>query len=104
MSGDELIKKATEILKNIKLLVDDPLEPGEELEPGNWRLCPKCNKKYDEYPALSRVDNKTDICPRCGIKEAVNGWMEHTVSSLSNYRETQEKIDKDIEKIEKNGE
>ena len=34
--------------------------------------CPKCGKEYIGYPALSREDNKTEICPECGICEAVN--------------------------------
>jgi predicted RNA-binding Zn-ribbon protein involved in translation (DUF1610 family) len=33
--------------------------------------CPKCNKEFFERPALSREDNKTNICPQCGIKEAL---------------------------------
>ena len=39
------------------------------------RKCPKCNKKYCSYPALSRDDNKTEICPECGIKEALSAAM-----------------------------
>ena len=35
------------------------------------RRCPKCNKDYNERPALSRIDNKTEICPTCGMKEAI---------------------------------
>lgn len=38
------------------------------------KLCPKCNKKYTEHPALSRVDNKTEICPACGMKEAIDAY------------------------------
>lgn len=34
------------------------------------RICPKCGKEYSEFPALSREDNKTEICPRCGVVEA----------------------------------
>jgi hypothetical protein len=34
------------------------------------RICPRCGKRYTEYPALSRRDNETDICPECGIAEA----------------------------------
>jgi len=34
--------------------------------------CPKCGKYYVGYPALSREDNKTEICPECGIKEAIS--------------------------------
>ena len=33
--------------------------------------CPKCGKEFTEYPALSRVDNETEICSECGVKEAV---------------------------------
>ena len=34
--------------------------------------CPKYGKYYVGYPALSREDNKTEICPECGIKEAIS--------------------------------
>lgn len=34
-------------------------------------ICPKCGKMYQGYPALSRVDNKTEICPDCGVREAM---------------------------------
>lgn len=33
--------------------------------------CPICHKMTDEYPALSRKDNKTHICTRCGQTEAL---------------------------------
>ena len=33
--------------------------------------CLKCGKYYVGYPALSREDNKTEICSECGMKEAV---------------------------------
>ena len=35
------------------------------------RICPLCGRAYDEPPALSRMDNQTDICPRCGMMEAL---------------------------------
>lgn len=35
------------------------------------RTCPTCNKTYTERPALSRADNKTQICPTCGMLEAI---------------------------------
>ena len=34
-------------------------------------FCPKCGKEYTGRPALSRADNKTMICPDCGIHEAL---------------------------------
>ena len=35
------------------------------------KVCPKCGYGYDGYPALSREDNKTEICPLCGVREAM---------------------------------
>jgi uncharacterized Zn finger protein (UPF0148 family) len=32
--------------------------------------CPRCGKDYSEYPAISKVDGKTEICPTCGTEEA----------------------------------
>ena len=34
-------------------------------------ICPLCHKEYSDPPALSRADNQTLICPRCGSKEAL---------------------------------
>jgi hypothetical protein len=34
------------------------------------RLCIRCNKSYNELPAISRRDNKTEICSECGNEEA----------------------------------
>ena len=36
------------------------------------RVCPVCGKTYHDYPALSRKDNQTEICPECGIREALD--------------------------------
>ena len=35
------------------------------------RICPKCGKKYEDHPAISRTDDKTEICPECGMREAL---------------------------------
>lgn len=35
-------------------------------------VCPKCGKAYHGYPALSRMDNSTLICPDCGVREALD--------------------------------
>lgn len=34
-------------------------------------ICPKCGREYSERPALSRTDNRTEICPDCGTMEAL---------------------------------
>ena len=39
--------------------------------------CPKCRKYYVGYPALSREDNETEICPECGVKEAILCYLRN---------------------------
>lgn len=34
-------------------------------------VCPMCGQEYSGYPATSRVDNITAICPECGTREAL---------------------------------
>ena len=34
-------------------------------------VCPVCGHSYCDPPAISRKDNKTEICPECGISEAI---------------------------------
>lgn len=38
--------------------------------------CPKCKKEYTEHSALSREDNETEICPECGVREAIEIYLE----------------------------
>lgn len=35
------------------------------------RICPICGQRFHEPPALSRTDGKTQICPDCGTREAL---------------------------------
>lgn len=41
------------------------------------RICPICGREYAEYPALSRKDNTTEICPNCGVKEAFEDFFDN---------------------------
>ena len=34
-------------------------------------VCSRCGKAYTGRPAISRVDDKTPICPDCGTREAL---------------------------------
>ena len=34
-------------------------------------MCPVCKETYARPPAVSREDNKTLICPSCGVREAL---------------------------------
>lgn len=40
-----------------------------------FSTCPICGRQYFGYPALSRTDNKTLICPDCGVAEAIEIFM-----------------------------
>lgn len=37
--------------------------------------CPKCHSEFVGYPALSRIDNETEICPACGVREAIDAYQ-----------------------------
>lgn len=41
-------------------------------------ICPRCHKEYSGYSSISRDDNKTEICPDCGIQEALIIFMKNT--------------------------
>lgn len=43
------------------------------------RICPICNQPYTALPAISRRDNTTEICPRCGIREAMEDYYNSEV-------------------------
>lgn len=47
--------------------------------------CPKCGKYYVGYPALSREYNKTEICPECGVKEALLILRKRNVIHFSGF-------------------
>ena len=38
--------------------------------------CPRCEREVEGYPALSRKDNKTEICTNCGQEEAMNDFLK----------------------------
>jgi hypothetical protein len=40
-------------------------------------FCLRCRKSYTEYPALSRRDNSTNICSKCGQIEAMNDYIPY---------------------------
>ena len=39
--------------------------------------CPICNNFYNEPSAISRTDNKTEICSQCGTKQALEVFMKY---------------------------
>ena len=67
--------------------VDFMYEPIQKVEPikleievvenTSSELCPLCKNELGQYPAISRADNKTKICSKCGMNEALTIWKEH---------------------------
>lgn len=37
--------------------------------------CPNCGRIITDRGALSRKDNKTIVCSKCGLKEAVSDYI-----------------------------
>lgn len=43
---------------------------------GAAKICPRCKNYIIGYSALSRVDNKTEICSKCGNLEALEKFIK----------------------------
>lgn len=59
--------------------------PELDVEEAMKHKCPTClgfipnNERIGEYSgALSRRDNKTEICSDCGAREAIEDWISNT--------------------------
>ena len=39
------------------------------------KKCPRCGAVITFYPAISRKDNKTEICSDCGVIEAIEEYI-----------------------------
>lgn len=59
------------------MMKDDKLYQPKPKGSQKPRKCPKCSKKYYGYPALSREDNKTEICSECGVLEALRAFRNN---------------------------
>lgn len=41
------------------------------------KICPRCKNYIVGHPALSRVDNRTEICSDCGVLEALEAFINY---------------------------
>ena len=55
----------------------------------SWK-CPRCKESTFDFPAISRRDNKTEICSPCGVSEAMadyfgkaDNWLDKAKTELS---------------------
>ena len=58
------------------------------------RICPLCQNEYTGYPAISRKDGCTEICPDCGTRESLEvlGVSSEEIENIINtiHRSTEE--------------
>jgi len=77
-----------------KLMTSLVITPHEERLKWNYRKvdekklfrCPRCQGYSCDYPALSRGDNRTDICSNCGSEEALQCMMFSREDFLKLFR------------------
>ena len=48
------------------------------------RDCPLCKNEITTWPAISRIDNETDICSDCGLTESLEQWKQYKQEGNSN--------------------
>lgn len=48
-----------------------------------YPVCPRCHNEYDGYCAISRMDNKTEICEKCGLTEALWDFIKYEKNAKS---------------------
>ncbi len=46
----------------------------DKMKEETYGTCPRCEREMTTFPALSRRDNKTDICSDCGQAEALEDY------------------------------
>lgn len=56
------------------------------------RTCPICGETYTEHPAISRKDNKTEICPECGLSEALENYAKNRKMEETGMEELRNKL------------
>lgn len=78
-----ILEDVQEVNKDTRTLINEAFHGARELKEENIveqdvpydntseKFCPRCGRTYTEYPALSRYDNETYICPDCGVEEAM---------------------------------
>jgi hypothetical protein len=52
-------------------------------------LCPRCKHDLGKIPAISRLDNKTNICSQCGQEEAM---FDYSISQLNDKDKKAQRI------------
>ena len=73
----------------------------ETTEDKSYRMCPRCGRPYSDYPAISRYDDKTEICPDCGVEEAMINYTGGTLEAPNKYKDKARRYNKYKDKARK---
>lgn len=46
------------------------------------KICPRCGASYFGIGAISRKDNKTEICSFCGTEEAMLDFLKYKITCI----------------------
>ena len=69
---DDKLKKEIEEEVGINWIEEgDVVVPELNINERKEWICPRCKKLVKDYPAISRRDDMTDICGKCGREEAM---------------------------------
>ena len=100
----ESIDNGMQDLEAISVLDEDKdVEDDVPYDNTTSKKCPICGKTYTDFPALSRRDNKTYICPDCGVDEAMEDYFkamskqENLTEDLQGTGEDQTQTQEDVE-------
>lgn len=77
------LKEVEEVFEEKETTEDVPYDDTTE------KFCPRCGATYTGYPALSRYDNKTYICPDCGVEEAMINYTHGKLINPNQYKKEQ---------------
>ena len=66
----------------------------EATEDKSYKMCPRCGRPYSDYPAISRYDDKTEICPDCGVEEAMINYTGGTLEAPNKYKDKARRYNK----------
>ena len=73
----------------------------ETTEDKSYKMCPRCGRPYSDYPAISRYDDKTEICPDCGVEEAMINYTGGTLEAPNKYKDKAKRYNKYKDKAKK---
>lgn len=90
-------KIITDVLENGETAQKNVDQKNEELdaivnEQEPW-TCPSCKLETTDFPALSRRDNKTEICSACGTHEALEDFKNNNKQKIDEPKNIDEMFD-----------